>query len=329
MITADTFTLGSRFMLPEIRIERFSCNPLMVPDPNTPWMTERVFNCGVVEDDDGIYKMLFRATFQRGDIAYTNSNLGLAWSIDGVRWRVHNTPVLRSGYNQYSIRGIEDPRIVRWNDWYYVFTTVVAESGIDNSHIGIWRTKNFFEYEWVSFPFNEIANSSAVLPEPIDGHAFLIHRRYPDIWISRTKDLSLKGGWKNHQAIIKARDLYLSPETGMSPRKIGMAAPPIKTPKGWLVLLFTAHGERFEAVYSIGFAVLDLDDPTRVKYIHPNPILYPQEPYEIRDGTRGICYCCAAAESPDHESLYVWWGAADKFIAGGKLMKENLRGICY
>jgi len=293
-------------------------------------MSEGTFNCGVIKDDDGLYKMLFRATFQGGDLANASSNLGLAWSIDGVRWHVRNTPVLRSGYNQYSIRGIEDPRLVRWIDgWCYIFTTVVSYNGPDDSHIGIWRTKDFHDYEWVSLPFNEIANSSVVLPEPIDGYAFLIHRRYPDVWISRTQDLSLKGGWQDHQAIIKTGDLYPSPETGIGPRKIGMAAPPIKTPKGWLVLVFAAHGERFEEVYSIGFAVLDLDDPTRVKYIHPSPILYPEKPYEMRDGTRGICYCCAAAESPDGESLYVWWGAADKVIAGGKIMKKDLRGICY
>jgi len=274
--------------------------------------------------------MLFRATFHRGNIAYSNSNLGLALSTNGIEWDVLSTPVLRSGFNQYSIRGIEDPRIVKWvNGWYYIFTSAVPDKGPNVVRIGIFRTKNFHKYEWVGIPFHGIANSAAVFPELIGDNAFLLHRKYPHIWVSRTQDISLQNGWKDNQIVIRAEDLYPSPETGITPRKIGMAAPPIKTPKGWLVLVFAAHGKRFEEVYSIGFAVLDLHDPTKVKYIHPNPILWPEKVYEMENGKRGICYCCAAVESPDKESFYIYWGAADRVIAGGRLMKEDLIGICY
>lgn len=310
----------------KIQVERFPNNPLLIPDPESSWMSTRVFNCGVIQDEDGLYRMLFRATFQPLDLAASESNLGFAWSADGVEWHVHASPVLRSGFNQYMKRGAEDPRIVRWEDWYYIFTTVFAKK---NARIGIWRTKDFFRYEWVGIPFNQATNNAGIFPELIEGNTYLLYRKFPDIWISRTPDFSLQGGWRDHQVVVKRRELYKSIETGIAPRKIGMAAPPIKTPHGWLTFIFTAHGKRFGEVYSIGFVVLDLQDPIKVNYIHPSPILWPEEPYEMRCGKRGICFCCAAVESPDGESFYLYWGAGDKYIAGGRLKKADLRGICY
>ena len=323
-----------------IQIKRFPNNPLIIPDPNSSWMNVAVFNCGVIKDDDGRYKMLFRAA-SREDHQY--SDIGLALSEDGKNWLIHDKPVLRSGFNQHCIKDIEDPRIVKWVDgWYYIFAGVKS----DVFQIGIWRTKNFFEYEWVGIPLRRIEKNGAVFPELIGKYAFLLHRRYPHIWISRSEDVGLKNGWQDSQILIKAEELYPSLKTGINPRKIGMAAPPIQTPKGWLVLLYVCHYEdkrlyeedkRFDKrfykdkplkVYSLGFAVLDLHDPTKVNYIHPEPILWPTEDYEIIGCVPEVCFCCAAVDA-GKDAIYVYWGAADTVIAGGRLMKKDLIGICY
>ncbi len=321
----------SRTYTKRIQIKRFSHNPLIVPDPNSSWMKVAVFNCGVIKDDnDGLYKMLFRAT-SRKDHQY--SNIGLALSEDGKNWSIHDEPVLRRGFNQYCARGIEDPRIIQWVDgWYYVFAAVKsATAEPDNVRVGIFRTKDFFEYEWVGFSFNRIDRNTVVFPEPIGNCAFLLHRTYPHIWISRSEDLSLNNNWQDGQILIKSEELYPNPHNEVKPWKIGIASPPIKTPKGWLVLINTSNKESrydVERVYSLGFAVLDLHDPTKVNYIHPEPILWPAEEYETIGCVPNVCFCCAAVDTGG-DDIYVYYGGADTVVAGGILHKEELEGICY
>jgi len=97
----------------EILIERFKNNPLIVPDPNSRWMNKNVFNCGVIIDDDRLYKMLFRAAWTEDQ---SMSDCGLAFSVEGTKWYVLDKPVLKCGMNDHCTRGIEDPRIIKWID---------------------------------------------------------------------------------------------------------------------------------------------------------------------------------------------------------------------
>ncbi|MCP6717951.1 MAG: glycosidase [Patescibacteria group bacterium] len=286
-----------------------------------------MFNCGVIIDDDGLYKMLFRAAHTEDQ---SMSNCGLALSIDGIEWYVLDKPVLKCGFNDHCTKGIEDPRIVKWIDGcYYVFATVCSEKG---GRVGIWKTKNFLEFKWIGIPFNQEDKDASIFPEPIKGFVYLVHRKTPHIWISRTRELSLKNGWQNSQILIRKEDWYPDPNTGNIPDKIGIAGPPIKTPKGWLLITHIVHRWDKETTrysyllhrsYSLGFAVLDLENPTKILYIHPEPILWPEERYEIVGAIPNVVFSCAAVD-PGEDSLYIYWGGADTVICGGRLMKKDL-----
>lgn len=308
-----------------IQIERFKNNPLLEPDSHHTWMSKNVFNCGVIIDDDGLYKMLFRAAWTEDQ---SMSDCGLAFSTEGTIWYVLDKPVLKCGMNDYCTRGIEDPRIVKWVDgWKYIFATACSPMG---GRVGIWRTKNFLEFEWVGIPFDQEDKDASIFPEPIDGWAYLLHRKAPHIWISRTRDLTLKTGWQHSQILTRKKGWYTSPNTGNLPDKIGIAGPPIKTPKGWLVIVHVVHGKgenMFNRVYSLGFMVLNFRDPTKVEYIYPSPILWPTEKYEIIGAVPVVCFSNAVVD-PGGDSLYIYWGGADKVICGGKLLKEDLP-MCY
>ena len=144
-------------MFPEITIKRFHDNPLL--QPGDGWMSKNVFNCGVILDDDGLYKMLFRASSEEDQ---DNSDIGLALSYEGTIWYRLDKPVLKCGVNDRCKLGIADPRIVRWVDGYkYIFATVSSASG---GKIGIWRTLNFLEYEWVGIPFNQEDKDASIFP---------------------------------------------------------------------------------------------------------------------------------------------------------------------
>jgi len=315
----------------EILIERFKNNPLIEPSSDIPWMSKNVFNCGVTIDDDGLYKMLLRAAWTD---TQAMSNCGLAYSLEGTKWHVLDEPVLKCNFNNHCVHGIEDPRIVKWIDgWCYIFATATSPDG---GRIGIWRTKNFFKFEWVGIPFNQEDKNASIFLEPIGGFAYLIHRKAPHIWISRTRDMSLKSGLQDSQILINKDQFYLHPEHNVLPNKIGIAGPPVKTPKGWLIITHAVHRwdkkiTRYSYLlnrsYSLGFAILDIEDPTKVLYVHPKPILWPEERYEIVGTVPNVVFSCATVD-PGGDAFYIYWGGADTVICGGKLYKKDLP-MCY
>lgn len=314
-----------------ILVRRFKKNPLVRPDSETSWMNVAVLNCGVVKKN-GKYKMIFRAVNRKDHLG---SSLGLAESKDGQRWILRAKPVLKTGFNKHCQWGIEDPRIVKWIDGrYYLFTTVLDRYG-DNSlkiRIGIWRTEDFLNYEWIGIPFDWEDKDAAIFPETIDGWVYLLHRKKIHIWISRTKDLTLRGGWQDSRILARTDEFYPSPNTGSLPKNIGIAGPPIKTKKGWLVITHSNYkGEnkapKLDRLYTLGFMVLDLKDPAKVNYVHPEPILLPAETYEKDGCVPNVVYSCATVDAKK-DAVYIYWGGADTVICGGKLLKKDLP-MCY
>lgn len=275
--------------------------------------------------------MLFRAA---GTPDQSKSDCGLALSADGTKWNVLSEPVLKCGFNDHCIGGIEDPRIVKWIDgWSYIFATASSPAG---GRVGIWRSKNFLEFEWTGIPFNQEDKDASIFPEPIGGFAYLIHRKAPHIWISRTPDMSLKSGWQDSQILINKDKFYRHPEHNVLPNRIGIAGPPIKTPEGWLLITHVCHrwdkgltkySYLLNRSYSLGFVVLGLEDPTDVLYVHPKPILWPEERHEIVGTVPNVVFSCATVD-PGGDFLYLYWGGADTVICGGKLPKADLP-MCY
>lgn len=313
----------------EIMITRFHNNPLLEPG-SANWMKKNVFNCGVIFDkDDGLYKMLFRGSYTDDQ---SKSDCGLAISSTGIEWRMFDKPVLYHGFNDYCKRGIEDPRIVDWIDGYkYIFATAFSSAG---ARVGIWKTKNFFEYDWVGILFNQEDKDAAIISEPIDDYAYILHRRSPHIFISKTKDLTLKKGWHDSKILSNKKDWYNIDD--MNPDKIGIAGPPLKTPKGWLVITHVVHqrddkkskfSHMMNRIYTLGFMVLDLEDPTKINYIHPKPILLPETREEIGGAVPNVVFSCANVDTGG-DLIYVYWGGADTVICGGSLSKSKL-SMCY
>jgi len=70
--------------------------------------------------------------------------------------------------------------------------------------------------------------------------------------------------------------------------QIGNCGSPIETEKGWLLL---THGVGPMRQYWLGACLLDLEDPTKVIYHLPEPILAPDE--SERDGyVPNVVYSC-------------------------------------
>lgn len=253
---------------------RSPANPILSARSNLPWASKKLYNCAV-HMHDGVYVMLFRAI---GDDWI--SRLGIARSDDGVQFAMEPAPVL-SPLEPWEAKGCEDPRIVRLGDTYYMtytaFDGITARAAITSSRdLTTWGTRSLL-FPTLSQPQRENlpadwSKAAAMYPEQV-GDSYRLLFGDSQIWAATSQDLAT---WQaDPVAVLSARDGHF--DAGY----IEMGPPPIKTDRGWLVLY---HGiDRFDGqrTYRLGAALFDHDDPRKVLWRCAQPILAPQESYEV------------------------------------------------
>ncbi len=154
---------------------------------------------------------------------------------------------------------------------------------------------------------------AALFPRRFDDRWALIHRpvastprHRADIWLSWSPDLR---HWGDHAVLLAAR------EGGWwDAHKIGLNAPPLETDQGWLLLY---HGVRLTAagaIYRMGLALLDLDDPRRVLARSTEWLLGPDAPYERSGDVAQVVFSCGWLLADDGDTVRLYYGAADTSV---------------
>lgn len=64
-------------------------------------------------------------------------------------------------------------------------------------------------------------------------------------------------------------------------------------------------------VYSFGAALLDLDQPWKVKYRTGPYLLSPQKDYECVGDVPNVTFPCAALHDPESDRIAIYYGCAD------------------
>ncbi len=182
--------------------------------------------------------------------------------------------------------------------------------------------KDFLSRRWLwekpvlISPPGVVDKSGCLLPEKIKGKYVIFHRIFPNILIDFVDDLNFDGKtkWLKGQYQIKVR------EGKWDSLKIGMGGPPLKTKDGWLVIYYGVD-KKSSSKYYIGAMLLDLKNPTKVLYRSNQPILTPQEEYEMNGFKPGIAYPCGAVIV--NGKLLVYYGAADSYVAVAEARLEE------
>jgi predicted GH43/DUF377 family glycosyl hydrolase len=130
-------------------------------------------------------------------------------------------------------------------------------------------------------------------------------------------------------------EVLLGPREGTwRSSRVGAGAPPLRTRLGWLLAFHGATHVADGNVYSMGWCVLDGDDPSRVLYVSKEPALAPEAAYEIHHaplpqvdmanfpGGIRVVFPCGLVERD--ESLIVYYGAADRVVAAARVETEAL-----
>lgn len=295
-----------------LKLERLSDKPILEPKQHHEWEKAAVYNVGAIKDN-GLVHMIYRATDKNsnGRVCSDYMNyFGYAVSKDGINFNRLEKPILGPIEGQEQ-RGVEDPRIVKIDDTYYMMYTGFGGRFDGDFRICMATSKNLIDWERHGVLLDEPNKDASLFPEKINGKYVLIHRRAPHIWIAYSDDLK---NWTGHKILAEVKE-----ENEWESLKIGLAGPPIKTEKGWVLIY---HGVSKERHYSLGIMLLDLEDPSKVIYRQPVPILEPELDWEINGYVPNVVFSCGQAIVDDE--LYVYYGGADTVTGVAKVKMSDV-----
>ncbi len=185
-------------------------------------------------------------------------------------------------------------------------------NGYHGPTIGVGYTHDFRTFTQLDnafLPFNRngvlfprrIRGSYAMLNRPSDNG----HTPFGDIFYSESLDLVY---WGRHRHVMASLPL-----TWQS-TKIGPGPTPIETDEGWLMLYHGVLTSCNGFVYSMGAALLDLDEPWRVVARGSSFLLAPHAPYEQVGDVPNVVFPCAALVDAARDRITIYYGGADTVV---------------
>jgi predicted GH43/DUF377 family glycosyl hydrolase len=184
--------------------------------------------------------------------------------------------------------GIEDARFVEFNDdgrkTYYATYTAYSGRAIRSELI---ETADFLSFRMSPLKGAAAGNKGmALFPRKIDGkYAMIARQDNENLYLIYSDDLYT---WDGGRAILK-------PQFPWEFVQIGNCGSPIELDEGWLLL---THGVGPVRKYSIGAALLDKNDPSKVLARSREPLLRP-EPSEREGYVPNVVYTCGAMRHND------------------------------
>ena len=283
-------------------IWRYSDNPITKRNPGKN--IARVFNSAVVA-----YKGEFIGVF-RGEQLNGVSFIYLGRSKDGIDWEFEDEKLhfVNEAGEPFDPKYAYDPRLVKVEDTYYIIWC----TDFYGAAIGLAKTTDFKTFVRLENPFVPFNRNAVLFPRKINGNFVLLsrpsdsgHTPFGDIFLSESPDLTYWG--KHRHVMSKGSEWWES-------LKIGGGAAPIETTEGWLLFYHGVSGTCNGYVYSIGGAILDIEDPSIVKYRCENFILTPEEEYEERGFVPNVCFPCATLQDAATGRIALYYGAADSYV---------------
>ncbi|HMG14133.1 MAG TPA: hypothetical protein VK590_01730 [Saprospiraceae bacterium] len=311
---------------------------------------EGVLNPGVIQEGNKVH--IFYRAVRKGNY----STIGYCL-LDGplnIEKRL-NIPVILPHF-QYESQGVEDPRIVKIEDTYYLSYT--AFDGI-NALGALTISKDLIHWEpqgiivpQVSFDsFKNLAELSGEVnkkyfrhgrhfkpdekiflwdknlvffPRKINDLFYFLHRIRPGIQIVGIKDLKdlTTEFWEDYFLHFQEHIVLDPIHEGHEASYVGAGCPPIETEHGWIIIYHGVHDTPEGYVYSACAALLDLKNPQKEIGRLPYALFQPEFKWELFGVVDNVVFPTGTALFDD--TLYIYYGAADKHIACASLSLSDL-----
>jgi predicted GH43/DUF377 family glycosyl hydrolase len=292
-------------------------NPILTP-LDLGFEANSVFNPGAVRLRDGRVALLLRVEDRRGQSA-----VHVAREVEpNGRFEVDERPLLqpRAG-DPAAAWGFEDARVsyLAELDRYVITCTAFGARG-PCVYLAVSHDLTDIEDGRVVQPPED--KNSAVLPRRVGGAWLLLHRpvvmlsRSADVWISRSDDLY---SWREPQPVLLTR------EGGFwDSSRVGIGPPPIETPEGWLLMYHGVRATVAGAIYRVGAALLDLDEPWRVTARLDDWVLAPSDPWERTGDVGNVVFPCGAVVDDAEGTVDLYYGAADTVVCRASARLDDL-----
>ena len=331
---------------------RFAGNPILTAhDVNAAWedpglAVTTVHNAGIAEHD-GEVVMLFRSHLRTGV-----SVLGLARSADGLTgWRVTDGPAMlparvddqfaegvdRAKLVENEAGGIEDPRISRIDQIYYITYSAYDAVEKDRVRVSLATTTDFETFTRYGPVLDRDMRNVVIFPERIGGRSVGLFRpndcnpaalggRFAEIRIGTTEKIESNDWTIADEPILR---------TGGGPSafsdKIGPGAPPLRTPHGWLDIFHGVRATMAGNPYCLGVALHDLERPEVVQ-VSAIPILLPSAAdcrVEETDYVHvpNVVFTCGAVRRTDGLIL-LYYGGNDTVMNVALSHEDVLAQLC-
>ena len=315
-------------------VKRCSQNPLITAK-DIPFPCDLAFNAGVTKFNNR-YFMAFRYDkFKEDnrDKGLIISGTGLAESNDGIHWTSFSEPI-KFHWKGKLLTWIGDARLTVLEDKLYCSFCFNSLHG-ERPGLAVWTGGVDFEVISLGIP----AQRNMVLcPYKINGKYWRMERpvilpvvgdsQYC-IWGSYSNDLI---HWGEAELVLGVEDVPFATF------KIGTAAPPIKTNKGFVLFFHSVDdnparmvvypdGAKWCSRYTCGAALLDKDDPMKVIAITKKPLLVPEMDYETGNmelfWRENVIFPCGLVQEDDN-TLRLYYGAGDYSTCMAEIKLDEL-----
>lgn len=315
-----------------MKLKKYENNPVLKAKADNEWESLCVLNPAAWYEN-GTFYLLYRAA---GNDKTHYIHLGLATSKNGFDFtRSFDKPVFSPDLNGPDGGCVEDPRIVKFGDYFYITYAARAyppgqywlpdrektynppEDGLyfiknNNTLTYLAMTKDFISYKRLGRITDSRSDNRDVIlfPEKVNGKYVLLSRPmewcgekygcgHPSIWISFSDDMM---EWTDHKLLYEGKEWW-------EDKKVGGSAPPLRTEKGWLTIY---HGvNTADGAYRVGALLLDINDPTKILAKSKDFIMEPEFEFEA-SGYYNSCVFPTGNVIVGN-TLYVYYGAADKY----------------
>jgi len=285
--------------------QRLSDSPVISPQGNG-WESAGTFNPSVVMLDGNIV-MLYRAQDANG-----TSRLGYASSTDGIRFTRRPEPVLSPEADYERGGGVEDPRLVKIDNTFYLTYTAYNKK---DAQLALAVSKDLVHWDrkGVILPAYKgrwnvgWTKAGAILPEKIDG-------KYWMYYLGTAPDKTDQMGVASSTALLHWTDALDVPVLPRRPgrwdsRVVEPGPAPFLTADG-IVLIY--NGADDSLVYRTGIARFDRKDPRRVLSRTEMPVFAPEADWEKKGQVPNVVFVEGMIRQANRWLFY--YGGADKYI---------------
>ena len=303
--------------------KRVSERPILSPQDDG-WESAGTFNPAVIFVADegqsshspsgGKFVMLYRAQDKAG-----TSRLGYAESTNGIHFTRLAEPILSPSADYEAGGGVEDPRLQKISDTYYLTYTgynkkeaqLCLATSRDLLH---WERRGVIVPAYAGNWNVAWTKSGAIVPEKIDG-------KYWMYWLGTARDKTDQMGLSFSTDLLHWTEATDSPVLPRRPGKfdarvVEPGPPPILTRHG-IVLIYNGADDKL--VYRTGVAIFDRNDPRKLISRTDDPVFAPAKDWEKAGQVPNVVFVEGMAPAPtdsgpSSSEFLFYYGAADKYV---------------